>query len=98
MAHFIYILSNPDRTRLSINKTADLDLAIAHHKSDVSANQRRKLIHVIYMELAANFDAADYRMQQLRHARRKRKWNLIMASNPKLNELCSIVSDASESV
>jgi len=97
MNFHVYILSNPFRTTLYINSTADLSGTIARHKcgAESTFTRKYKLFHMIYLESFVDFEAAETRKRQLKNWHRDWKWKLILSANPKLRELVQIDAEPS---
>ncbi len=95
--YYVYILSNPRRTTLYINITADMDACLAAHRSGRESpfTQKYILVHLIYFEIFDCVDRAESRVKQLKNWHRSWKWNLIMAANPSLMALSPIDAETS---
>jgi predicted GIY-YIG superfamily endonuclease len=83
MAHLVYMLSDKNRTRLTVRCTPE---KVFHGR------RRRKhraplLEHLIYLEFYDNAQDARHRALQLSKARKSAQWKLVSKANPRLREM-----------
>lgn len=87
--YYIYILSNFTRTVIYIGVTNNLLRRVWEHKNDLvkGFTQRYKVHYLVYYEVIAGPQEAIEREKQIKSWSRKRKNNLIVQYNPKLEDL-----------
>lgn len=87
--YFIYILSNFTRTVIYIGVTNNLVRRVWEHKNDLvkSFTKKYKAHYLLYYEVFDSPQEAIEREKQIKSWSRKRKDQLIIQFNPKLEDL-----------
>ncbi len=92
--YYIYILSNKNRTVLYIGYTEYLKRRIDQHEKGFGSSFTKEYnaIELVYFESFKEKKIAKLREKQLKDWHKEWKWNLIKASNPKLETLKLIIT------
>jgi putative endonuclease len=86
--YFVYIMSS-ERGVLYVGVTRDLDRRIHEHRQGIGGafSRRYGTKRLVYFEVSPDIRSAIQREKQIKGWRRKRKLELIRASNPTFEDL-----------
>lgn len=85
----VYILTNKHNTVLYTGVTADLATRMEQHKGNPSYGfaGRYRATKLVYLEAAEDMDQALFREKQIKAGSRRKKIDLINATNPEWKDL-----------
>ena len=90
MHYYVYILTNKYCSVLYVGVTSDLRRRIYEHKNHLdkkSFTAKYNISRLVYFEETTDVKAAIEREKQIKSWKRERKTDLIMASNPRWEDL-----------
>ena len=87
MAHLVYILTDKDRTRLTVRCAAEKTF----HGRRRRKHRAPHFEHLIYLEFHDTAEQARERAQELGKARKPAQWKLVSRVNPRLREMMVLV-------
>lgn len=87
--YYVYILSNFSRTTLYCGITNNLKRRVWEHKNDFvkGFTQKYQVHNLVYYEILNNPEAAIEREKQIKNYSRKKKEEMILKFNPKVEDL-----------
>lgn len=87
--YYVYTLSNFSRTVLYCGVTNDLKRRVWEHKNDLvkGFTQKYKVHNLVYYEIFDDPENAIEREKQIKNCSRKKKEEIILKFNPKLEDL-----------
>ena len=87
MAHLVYILTDKDRTRLTVRCAAEKTF----HGRRRRKHRAPHFEHLIYLEFHESLENARERARQLARARKPAQWKFVSKVNPRLWEMMVMV-------